>query len=136
MQSFNVMKRENISSGTPWEPLLGYSRAVRMGNVVYVSGTTAIDVEGNVLGEGSAYYQTKRAIEIIKESLEKAGASLSDVVRTRMFVTDISRWKEYGQAHREAFEKIRPANTLVEVKSLVDPRMLIEIEAEAVMVPS
>lgn len=124
-------ERKLIFSGAPLEPLVGYSRAVRVGNSVFVSGTGAVDEDGKIVGVGDPYVQTKRAIEIVKAALEKAGAHLSDVVRTRMFVTDISRWKEFAQAHREAFEKVRPATTFVEVKSLVDARMMIEFEAEA-----
>ena len=125
--------RKNISSGTPWEPLVGYSRAVRVGNSVFVSGTTAIDLKGEVLHAGDAYRQTKQVIEIIRKSLEDAGSRIEHVVRTRMFVTDIAQWKAYALAHREAFGSIRPANTLVEVSRLVDPRMMIEMEAEALV---
>jgi len=130
------VKRENISSGTPWEPLVGYSRAVKAGNFIYVSGTASVDTEGNIIGLNDPYIQTKTVINLIRNSLEKAGANLSDVVRTRMFVSDISRWKEYAEAHREAFKKIRPANTFIEVARLLDRRMLIEMEAEAVITES
>ncbi len=126
-------ERIQISSGTPWEPLIGYSRAVRVGNNVYVSGTTALDASGEVVGAGDAYIQTRHVIDIIRRSLQDAGANLSDVVRTRMFVTDISQWKSFSRAHREAFEKIRPTNTFVQVAKLIDPRMLIEMEVDAVL---
>lgn len=127
------MKRKKINSGTPWEPLFGHSRAIRVGNTIYVSGTTAVTTDGSVVGVGDAYKQTRQAIEVIRESLEEAGASLRDVVRTRMFVTDISSWRDYALAHREVFGKTRPALTFVEVQSLVDPRLLVEMEAEAVV---
>jgi len=127
------VKRENISSGTPWEPLVGYSRAVKAGNFIYVSGTASVDTEGNIIGLNDPYIQTKTVISLIRKSLEKAGAELSDVVRTRMFVSDMSRWKEYAEAHREAFKKIRPATTFIEVARLLDKRMLIEMEAEAII---
>lgn len=128
-----TQERHNVSTNTPWEPLIGYSRAVRTGNLVFVSGTTAINVKGDVLAPGDPYEQTKRVIETIRQSLENAGARLSDVVRTRMFVTDLSQWKGYALAHREAFGDIRPANTFVQVARLIDPRMMIEMEADAVI---
>lgn len=126
------MDRENFSSGTPWEPLIGYSRAVRVGTHVYVSGTAAIDSSGTLIGVGDAYQQTKYVIEKVKAALEQTGAKLQHVVRTRLYVSDINRWKDYARAHREYFENIRPANTIVEVR-LVDPRMLVEIEVDAVI---
>lgn len=127
------MKRKKISSGTPWEPLFGHSRALRVGNVIYVSGTTAALPDGSIVGKGDAYKQTRQAIEVIRTALEEAGSSLRDVVRTRMFVTEISAWRDFALAHREVFGKMRPALTFVEVKALVDPRLLVEIEAEAVV---
>ena len=121
-------------SGAIWEPLLGYSRAVKVNNLIVVSATTALDQSGTLVGVGDAYVQTKQTIENIKVTLQEAGASLNDVIRTRLYVTDISRWKQFGQAHREAFGKVNPATTIVEVNSLIDPRMLIAIEAEALLV--
>jgi len=123
--------RQNISSGAKWEDIVGYSRAVRVGSRIYLTGTTAIDEKGELLGIGDAYLQTVQIIRNIERALKQAGATLENVVRTRMFVTDISRWEEYGRAHREFFGQIRPCATMVEVRALIDPRMLIEIEAEA-----
>lgn len=127
-----TLDREQYSSGAPWESIVGYSRAVRTGPFIAVTGCAAVGPDGKLVGEGDAYAQAVRCIEIIGEVLEKAGAGLQDVVRTRMFVTDIDRWEEVGRAHREAFGEIMPATTMVEVSRLIDPRMLVEIEADAV----
>jgi len=127
------MKRELYASGTPWEPIVGYSRAVKIGNQIWVSGTTATDTNGNIVGKGDAAAQTRQIIANITSALAAAGASLSDVVRTRIFVTDMSQWEAVGRAHGEAFGVIRPAATMVEVRRLIDPDLLVEIEVEAIL---
>jgi enamine deaminase RidA (YjgF/YER057c/UK114 family) len=126
-----VQQRHKFSSGAKWEDIVGYSRAVRVGDRIYVTGTTATDASGNIVGEGDAYAQTVQIIRNIENALHKAGAALEHVVRTRMFVTDIQRWEEYGRAHGEFFSAIKPCATMVEVRALIDPRMLIEIEVDA-----
>ena len=125
------MHRKIVSSGSRWEPVVGYSRAVRVGPLIAVSGTTATGPGGEVVGIGDPYEQTRVILRKIQAVLEDAGATLGDVVRTRIFVTDISRWEEVGRAHREFFEEIRPAATMVEVRSLIDKHLLVEIEADA-----
>ena len=127
------MKRELFASGTPWEPIVGYSRAVKFGNQVWVSGTTATDTNGDIVGKGDAAAQTRQIIANITSALAAAGAHLSDVVRTRIYVTDMSQWEAVGRAHGEAFGAIRPAATMVEVRRLIDPELLVEIEVEAIL---
>ena len=127
------MQRTNYSSGAKWENIVGYSRAVKIGNIIEVTGTVAVDENNLLVGKDDAYTQTKFIIEKIEKVLQQAGASLKDVVRTRMFVTDISRWEEYGKAHGEFFKDIRPCTSMIEVSALIEPGYLIEIEATAIV---
>ncbi len=127
------MQRTNYSSGAKWEDIVGYSRAVKIGKIIEVTGTVAVDETGNTVGKDNAYEQTKFIIQKIELILEKAGASLSDVIRTRMFVTNIGQWEEYGRAHGEFFGKIKPCTTMVEINKLIDPDFLIEIEVSAIL---
>jgi enamine deaminase RidA (YjgF/YER057c/UK114 family) len=127
------MKRTNYSSGAKWEDIVGYSRAVRVDNIIEVTGTVAVDQNGKPVGGTNAYEQTKFIIQKIEKVLQQAGASLKDIVRTRMFVTDISRWEEYGKAHGEFFADIKPCTSMIEVKALIEPDYLIEMEATAIL---
>ncbi|MFC0213468.1 RidA family protein [Paenibacillus chartarius] len=126
------MKRQQVFTGSPWEPVVGYCRAIRVGDRIEVAGTTAMK-DGEVVGEGSPYEQTVFILQTIEKALQELGADLSHVVRTRMFVTDISQWESIGRAHGEFFRDIRPAASMVEVKALIDPRLIVEIEAEAIV---
>jgi enamine deaminase RidA (YjgF/YER057c/UK114 family) len=133
MYRSNMSRRINYSSGSKWEDIVGYSRAVKIGNVVEVTGTVASGDDGNVVGKNDAYAQTKFIYQKIESVLQRAGAEMKDVIRVRMFVTDISRWQEYGKAHSEFFKEIKPCNTMVEVSALIEPDYLIEIEATAIL---
>ena len=128
-----MSKRINISSGAKWEDIVGYSRAVKIGNIIEVAGTTAVDEDGNTVGVNDPYEQTRYALSKIEKALQAAGATMKDVVRTRMFVTDISKWEEIGRAHGEFFREVKPAASMIEVKGLINPELLVEIEVTAII---